>query len=589
MRNRYESHSIIIPIEYDSIFSGMIRENAADVMRMISRESAVKLASLLEREYCGQPAIKIVHLLSRSDSHYVSLYCYVSKYVETISKERGAGVVVAFDNTPLELLRLAFSIPPSEMKDVGPLRTDELQWRITKLITQINQSLMEFRAPEVTYDNVEKLLLVNNASYKDIHETELKDAFIIQPIQAILFSQLLESRKKYSSLLEAFCVYYGIPSWKQYVKTIYSLALQSYKDGNGIYPVSMVEQNAEFLSKSVLDRIAIDANAEIIRYANSDEYDSTGNSDYREFKGRPLFKMSNGDYVIHNKAILIDRLYQGLYFDFQDIAGSLSERHPDISNLFTSEFIEKSLFVGTVRDCVCKCRYVAHDEDGLAAIHKINQGELGYPDYVIKRKSGKSIVLFECKDIRLNAWIKEQRDYDLLERELKNKIVSKTFNLDRKQRCHKDLPKPRRIGIGQLAGHTASIRQKQFPWASNLRDEIKIYPILVIADSRLLYDGLPKLAQQWYQDCLAAEGVNNPQNECPLIMMSPLTFIKYRKHFLKHGFEHFFERYYNAISRCPEDTVDLFNKVMSFDTFMERYSFSLQGLRKKLMKTIYEQ
>lgn len=587
MRNRYKSLSIIIPVEYDSIFSGIIRENAPEVLRMISRESAVKLASLLKREYCGQPAIKIVQLLSSTDPHYVPLYNHIKRYVETISNERGAEVVVAFDSTPLEFLRVAFSIPPSEMKEVSPLKTDELQWRITKLITQINQNLMEFKAPKTSANNIAKLLMVNDASYKDIHEINLNGEFIIQPIQAILFFRLLESDEKYSGLLNAFCGYYGIVSWRQYVKTIYSIALQSYKNGNGIYPVSLVEQNAEFLSRSVLDRIAIDANAEVIPYSSSDEYDNNGNSDYREFKGRPLFKLSNGDYVIHNQVILVDRLYQGLYFDFQYIANQLAEKHPDISNLFTLEFIEKTLFVGAVGNCICKCKYTAYDEDGLAAIHKIHQSELGYPDYLIKNKSNKSIVLFECKDIRLNAWIKEQRDYDLLERELKNKIVSKTFNLDREHRCHKDLSKPRRIGIGQLAGHTASIREKQFPWDSNLSDDIKVYPVLVIADNRLIFDGLPRLAQQWYQDCLAAEGVNNPQNECPLIMMSPLTLIKYRNRFLRHGFEHYFEQYYSVISKRPKDTVDSFNNVMSFDTFMAQYPFSLQRLRKTLMKTIY--
>ena len=153
MRNRFKSLRIIIPIEYDSIFAGLTRENANVVLKMISRERAVKLKKKKKREYCGQPAIKIVQLLSSSDPHYAPLFFHINRYVETISNERGAEVVVAFDNTPLELLRLAFAIPPSEMKEVSPLRTDELQWRITKLITQINQSLMEFRAPKIPANN----------------------------------------------------------------------------------------------------------------------------------------------------------------------------------------------------------------------------------------------------------------------------------------------------------------------------------------------------------------------------------------------------------------------------------------------------
>lgn len=38
----------------------------------------------------------------------------------------------------------------------------------------------------------------------------------------------------------------------------------------------------------------------------------------------------------------------------------------------------------------------------------------------------------------------------------------------------------------------------------------------------------------------------------------------------------------------PESMADLFNEVMSFDTFMEQYAYSLQGLRKDLMKMVYE-
>jgi len=37
------------------------------------------------------------------------------------------------------------------------------------------------------------------------------------------------------------------------------------------------------------------------------------------FRDRPLFKLTNGDYVIYNRSFLIDRLYSSLYFDFKKI------------------------------------------------------------------------------------------------------------------------------------------------------------------------------------------------------------------------------------------------------------------------------
>lgn len=587
-RKRINSFSIVIPVEFDSVFSGLKREDPAEVLNMLSRDSAVKLASLLKREYCGQPALKMVYFLSGSDSHFMPLYMHLKELVGQAKHGKGADVVVAFDNTPLELLRIAFSIHPTEMREVSPMRTDELQWKLTKVISQINQELMEYTSAATSNNNVAKLLLVNDASYKDIHKTDSKGQFIIQPIQAVRFFQLLESKPKYEGLLHAFYEWYGISSWKEYVKTIYSLSLQCFKEGTGIYPSSMIDANTEFLKRSVIDRLTIDVNKEVVPYACPDEYDDKGNSDYKEFKGRPLFKLGNGDYVIHNQAILVDRLFQGLYFDFRFIASRLDEKHPDVANLFTSDFVEKTLFVSVVRDCICSCRYMAYDEDELVGIHRLTQSELGYPDFFIRSKSNKTAILFECKDIRLNAWIKEQRDYEMLERELRNKIVSKTYQLDRINKCHKDLPKPKRIGIGQLAGHAANIRRHQFPWATDLSSDVVVYSVLVIADNRLIYDGLPLLAQQWYRECLESEGLTYSVHDRPLIMMSPLTFIKYKNRFKTHGFEYFFEKYYDAISLKPESTADLFNNVMSFDTFMEQYSYSLQGLRKDLMKTIYE-
>lgn len=586
-KTRFTSFSVIIPVEFDSLFSGLQKEDPVAVLRMMSRDSVVKLASLLKRDYCGQTALKMAYLLSSSDPHFMPLQNNLKRHIEQTKQEKGADVVVAFDNTPLELLRIALSIQPDEMNEVSPMRTDELQWRLTKLIAQINQSLMTFTATAPQKNDIAKLLLVNDASYRDIQNTDSKGQFIIQPTQAILFFQLLESKTKYTGLLKAFYEWYGISSWKEYVRTIYSLSLQCLKKGTGIYPLDTVKKNSEFLSQSVLDRISIDVSKEVIPYACVDEYDNEGNSDYRVFKGKPLFKLSNGDYVIYNQAILIDRLFQGLFFDFQHIASIISENQPDIANLFTSAFVEKTLFTGVVKDCVNNCIYNAYNEEDLLGIHVLEPNELGYPDFFIKRKTSKSVILFECKDIRLNAWIKERRDYDLLETELKNKIVIKTFQLDRKKKSHRVLAKPKRIGIGQLAGHTANIRRGQFPWATDLPKDVVIYPVLVIADKRLIYDGLPLLAQQWFLESIAAEGIEQSTQERPLILMSPLTLIKYKNRFLFHGFEYFFERYYKAISAKVESTTDLFNKVMSFDTFMEQYPFSLPHSRKSIMKTIY--
>lgn len=220
------------------------------------------------------------------------------------------------------------------------------------------------------------------------------------------------------------------------------------------------------------------------------------------------------------------------------------------------------------------------DEDSLKKIHKIKDGELGYPDYMLKSKSG--IVLFECKDIRLNAWIKEKRDYELLERELKNKLVCKTYKLDYDNCTHVPIS-PKRIGCGQIAGHVANVRNSVFPWDTALDPKSTIYPVLVIADNRLLADGLSNLLQRWFCECLSNEGLDAEQ-EKPLIIMSPITLLKYSSLFEKDGFERYFEEYYASISRIAYDHLDVFNKLISFDDYMSQYPFKLQELGDEMIK-----
>ena len=239
-----------------------------------------------------------------------------------------------------------------------------------------------------------------------------------------------------------------------------------------------------------------------------------------------------------------------------------------------------------MNECLSPDIYSSYDENHLKELYRIHDGEPGYPDYYLRNSITNAVVLFECKDIRLNSYIKEQRDYDLIEEELRNKIVEKTYQLDAENKCRKKVG-PRRIGIGQLAAHVANIKRSTFPWDTTLPPDCSVYPVLVIADNRLLFDGLPYLAQQWYQERLAIEGTI-PKSSRPLIMMSPLTLLKYRPLFKENGFEFYFEEYYASLqSVSGDDIMGTINGMISFDSFMGQYPYSLEELREEIMTTLF--
>lgn len=581
---RYSSLSVVKALEFSSVFHGCSRVSIKKVLSNLSRDRAALLAATFNRLYCNKAPSIIIHMLSVEDKKRMELIRRVSSTVE-IDAKRGYKDVVAFDITPLEILRIAFSLNPNSMREGPNADIDKIHWALVKSITQINEDLMLYVINKKDDLSVAKLLMVNSASYNDILKDD-KDAYLYQVTQSFLFFKLLESTPKNQGLLNAFYSYFGIKSWKEYVRTVYSLALMSYKEDTGVLRKTIETDPPGMLSLSVINKLSIDVNNEIFPYSSKDEFDRDGNSDFRQFKSRPLLRLSNGNYVIHNTRLLIDRLFSSLYFDFQLIGEKLEEKHPDVAGLFTEVFAEKTLLTGVLNDCLQEEVYDSFEEKQLKRIYKIKNGEPGYPDFYLKNKSDSTAILFECKDIRLNAWIKGKRDYSILEEELRNKIVVKTYKLDNEKKCRISV-EPKRIGVGQLAAHIVNIRRGKFPWDRKLPVNCTIYPVLVIADNRLIFDGLPYLAQQWYEERLKIEGGKTNLSR-PLIMMSPLTLLKYKPLFLKNGFEYYFEAYYSSLKiERTGSIVNVINSMISFDDYMNQFSFSLEDLRVEIMETLY--
>lgn len=581
MKNRYKSIDVKAPLEFGYIFRDLCRVGYKKVLRQYSREMIIRLAVLFNREYCNKPATEICHMLSSKDPKQAKLSKRIDRFLKLDAKPN-IEYIVGLEITSLELLRRAFSIPYKSFNNANiRINIDKLQFQTVKLITQINEESMKYKIDKKHEDDLGVLLYTNNASSFDILHYDKQNEYIAQVVQATMFFKLLENNLKYDILLKEFYNKYKISNWREYLRTLISLFCITYKGETSIIGDLSIDVDS-LMTKSVLEKLSIPISQSAIPYSSKDEFDLSGNSDYKFFRDKPLFKSVNGDYIVHSQPLLTDRIYSSLYFDFKNISKQLNENHPDIGNLFTSEFVEKTLFVSQMKSCTSLDIIDSLDENELKKRYKIKNGELGYPDYYIKTRD--SVILFECKDIRINAWIKEQRDFTIIEEELRNKLVFKTYQIDYKNHCHKPIA-PKRIGCGQLAGHVANIRNGVFPWDSPLSREVKIYSVLVIADNRLLVDGLTSILQRWYLECLCKEGLNIIK-ENPLILMSPLTLIKYSKRFSKDGFLKYFNDYYNSIYIPSMDTLSAINKQISFDDYMSQYPFKLDQLGEQFIKEL---
>lgn len=582
MESRYNSFKMISPLEFKSVFRFWSRVRYRKVLRQYSRDQITKMAALLNREYCNKPAIKICQMLSSDDPMFHKVFVRIRKFLSR-EADKNVEYVVAFENNSLEILRKAYSMPYTCFKIRDNYENeDRLQYQTLKLVTQISEEQMNFKIHDEQNIDLAALTYVNCASSYDILHYNQQDEYLSQVNQAVMFFELIEGDAKCKSLLDAFYLKYGIHDWREYIRTLVSLFCISL-NGEGLIPADLSIFANGLVSQSVIKELSIAVDAPPIPYSSKDEFDKDGNSDYRRFRDKPLFQLSNGDYLVHSRPLITDRIYSGLYFDFMSIADGLQIKHPNIGNLFTSSFIEKTLFCNCIRKSTPSIGYNSFDEEQLKKIHKRSDRDLGYPDYYIK--SNDFVILFECKDIRINGFIKEKRDYSLLEDELRNKLVRKTIQLDWDNKCKRIVEPPKRIGCGQIAGHVASIRNEDFPWDREIDRDMTIYPVLVIADNRLLADGLANILQRWYMECLVNENLN-PKMEKPLILMSPLTLIKYSDLFQRHGFKRYFDEYYESISVPGNDALSCFNRLMSFDDYMSKYTFNLKDLGEKLIQGI---
>lgn len=578
VEKRYTSLEYRLPLEYFPIFYGVSRPRVYRVFESFSRNEILSLVALLSKEYQYKPIRNVLRLLNDDNWWKRFLKYRIEKYLagrETAQK----AYVVCFPQTLLEIMRISFSMKPST-NSMYANNTYRLEFNLIKAIAWINERMMGFSVNNRS--NLQQLLITGLGFNKEIQQYQPQDQFRIVLNLSVSFFEFISSNEKYASLYNSFLDKYKIRNWTEYVYTLLFLSMQA-RSGAGFLDLTKDIDPDHLLSKSVLDAISIDLNT-VIPYASEDEYDNGGNSDYKVFRDKPIIKISDNEYFIFHTGFVLDRLYFSLYFDFKNLTSGNSQ----VSKLFTTEFIEKTIFDKLIQQSVSEKRYNSYSEEQCAAQYKPAQGELGCPDFLLQSTTTTNVILFECKDIKINAWVKEQRNYSLLEQELQNKLMLKTWTLDSKSRTHKQ-KRPRKIGVGQLAGHCANIRRGSFKWGTSISPQATVYPVLFVADNRLVIDGLPNLLADWYQQSLISENVVSDNKNRPLVIMSPLCLLKHCDRFRRDGFEKYFEEYYQHIQDRTGEDVDLINANVTFDEYMDTYRYNLADRFEELKNKLLEQ
>ena len=530
-------------LEYSVVYPYSPKPDVDDIIQHLSRNTIINLVLVLTKMYCNAGIDKISYFFSdrlvlNEIAYRINLYCNPNTEYVFLPLQ-----------TALRILRKAVALPYVENDQFA----SETEMQLFKAILCINEEEMHIKnMPNKVAEMVFIQSLVTNSSNTSDNLNKVRA--LLQSYSAYQFFKFLEAKIQTDSVLkqiyDTFLRSYGITNGMEYILTLFGIVTLT-RGVVGKIPKSLAIDRDRILSRNLMDALTLDLSI------HKDDRSDTGrdnNIDYRTFRDKPFIRDLEGNYVVYWMEAVIDRMYNSLYFDFNDINNQLGLDYP-MRKLFTDEFAEKYLFHNLMSRTNTQGLY----ESKYNTIENDN----GKADYVLKRNN--TIILFECKDIRISGDIIESHDGKLIIEEFRNKFFSKTYN--KSSTGEKNLlKKPKAQGVGQLIEYMRQVRDGDSYYGGTKQSVI--YPVLIVSDYKLLQRGIQQIMDEWY-----AERKSKTHYDKPLVVMSFITLIKSYPLFARNGFECYFDRYRDFISKI-QNPADL-QRYMTFDDYMQDYGESM--------------
>ncbi len=349
----------------------------------------------------------------------------------------------------LKLFELAYN----HVSENTTQSNSEIEKNIFKAYLTLNQEWFEDRS-QVAFDSTENLeihlkpqalMFSSIFPHWDLEFYDKKKYFLSQFCKAVLLYEFLE--EQYPYLLNSFISQTNTTNWREFIKKIIPLGaalLNERLEGITYYTIS---KDAEF-----------DSNCDFIEKLTLDDENLMEKDDFRQVRNRPLLMIEKGNYAVIHEQFVYDKIYKGLYFQFEKVNRSLStsQKTKDLRGEITKEFSEKILLYKIIKRSF-KNRYKQYSGDQLE-----KENIKGAPDYYIR--NGKKILLIENKDILINVSIKTSFDYGLYFAAIEEKLLT--------------------VGVGQLLNNIKLIlsNKKKFDLDFN-GERAEIFPIIVLHDN----------------------------------------------------------------------------------------------------------
>lgn len=204
-------------------------------------------------------------------------------------------------------------------------------------------------------------------------------------IRALIFFNYFEKNSKYSQYLNHFLDYHNRKHYWGYCLFLMDLLRINWENEPND------KRFGHFAIRSNKDVDAIFKNYSLNIHAYQQEY-GENKKNFTGLKESPLIQFNEDQYLILNWNFIINKVYEGLVFDFYNHSGLknslIFKTFPDFKNFIAQEITEKYLFRKILSNFLNKEFSILNFDS--------SDREDGFPDAYYR--DGKYIFLFEIKD-----------------------------------------------------------------------------------------------------------------------------------------------------------------------------------------------
>jgi len=314
-------------------------------------------------------------------------------------------------------------------------------------VEESNAFTDRYRKINTDLDAIEFILPMHIRHFEILNTKDFRFAIY----KSLSFFNFVDQDEVLGSLLNQFLNKFKCESWLEFLLAL--VKIYSIRAKSGTNASTIMFKNPDPKITAILDELTLKPNSFKV------------SKDFLYFREFPVFKTDENSYSMFHFNFLVDKLFQGLLFDFGKIAikNAISKDIPDFkSKYYSKSFTEEFLFYNLLSYLIG--RRNIYKLDGKEIANLLGEESIDY--YV---RSGTKMFLFEFKDVLMAAKAKTSYNSESIINDINVKLVKN------------DKGRPK--GIGQLINFINILNNPENSVDTYSNQDLKVYPILVITDS----------------------------------------------------------------------------------------------------------